>query len=91
VLDRLFTRAGSWWPLVPAGVLVLVGAGVPGEIMRWLFREGWPLAFVAVGVFLILRSLFGSGREATESVAAPADASAPAQVGSPGEVLDPEE
>ena len=63
LLDRLVTRAGSWWPLMPGGILVLVGIGAQRELIRWLFREGWPLALVAVGIFLVLRGLFATGED----------------------------
>lgn len=69
VVDRLYTRAGNWWPLIPGGILVLVGIGLQRGIVRWVFREGWPLALVAAGVFLILRSLFGSASEDVEPTA----------------------
>lgn len=70
-LDRLFTRASNWWPLIPGGILVLVGIGAQRGVVRWLFREGWPLALVAVGLFLVLRGLFGSADEERESEATP--------------------
>jgi len=68
-LDRLLMREGSWWPLVPGGMLMLVGIGMQRDVVRWVFREGWPLAIVAVGVFLVLRGLFGSRSSPTEVAA----------------------
>jgi hypothetical protein len=68
-LDHVLTREGGWWPLLPGGMLVLVGIGLQRDFLRWTFREGWPLAIVAVGLFLVLRGLFGSSPDAIEPTA----------------------
>lgn len=60
-LDRAYTRAGSWWPLVPGGVLVLVGVAEDSGSVEWFLEQGWPLAVVAVGVILVIGGLLGRG------------------------------
>lgn len=66
VLDQVVTREGGWWPLVPGGVLTLVGIGKRSEFGRWVFEDGWPLVIVAAGVVLILRGLSGGGTSTHE-------------------------
>jgi hypothetical protein len=62
VLDSLITREGGWWPLIPGGVLVLVGIDLQREFLRWAFNDGWPLAIVALGLFLVLRGLLAKSK-----------------------------
>lgn len=55
VIDRLMgnRRPGGWWPLIPGGILLLVGwqALFVSEILQmW-----WPLALVIIGLILVLR------------------------------------
>ncbi len=59
VIDRLYTRSSNWWPLFPAGFLLLVGLAPDADVVEWFFRRGWPLAIVILGVLVILRSTFG--------------------------------
>lgn len=61
VLDRVYTRTGSWWPLIPGGILAFVGVAEDVRVVRWFFESGWPLAIAAVGVVLLLRGLSGRG------------------------------
>ncbi len=49
--------ARGWWPLIPGGVLTLIGllqaagrTGVLGDISRW-----WPVVLIAIGAYLLLR------------------------------------
>lgn len=57
LLDRLAggRRDGGWWPLIPAGILVVIGLsqvlGGWEALQRW-----WPLALVAVGVVSLVRA-----------------------------------
>ncbi len=56
-LARLVTGAIHWWAVVVGGVLALIGAGliIGGPALDVLNVVGrlWPLALIAVGVFLI--------------------------------------
>lgn len=61
-IDRLYTRSGSWWPLIPGGILVFVGVAEDVHLVRWFFRRGWPLAIALVGAFILLRGLVGRQR-----------------------------
>jgi hypothetical protein len=58
-LSAVFTDKLIWWPLIPGGVLGLVGASLlAGENGIWLLQAmgwGWPLLLIALGVYLIIR------------------------------------
>lgn len=59
-LFSLFSKQGfQWWPLIPGAIIALVGVAVMrgGLAMQLLQILGyaWPLALVAVGVYLLLR------------------------------------
>lgn len=49
----------QWWPLIPAGVLALVGglllAGEAGLSALKVLGYAWPAALIAAGVWLLLR------------------------------------
>jgi len=49
--------AADWWPLIPGGVLVVIGlflaagqAGLLGAVGRW-----WPLILILIGLYMIFR------------------------------------
>lgn len=53
VIARLYERASHWWPLVPGGILVLIGIPKTAEVLRFL-REHWPLILVAIGLLVLI-------------------------------------
>ena len=48
-----------WWPLIPGGVLGVVGAalllGEAGKVALEYLGQGWPVIMIAGGLYLILR------------------------------------
>jgi hypothetical protein len=58
-LSAVFADKLIWWPLIPAGVLGLVGAsllaGENGIRLLQTLGWGWPLILIALGVYLIIR------------------------------------
>ncbi len=71
-VDRDWPRGSSrdaaqalWWPLIPGGILTLVGlivlteAGFESDLLRW-----WPLIIIAVGIVVLVSALRprGGGR-----------------------------
>lgn len=58
VIDAAVRRASwGWWPLVPGGVLTLIGlllaagqSGLLGAIGRW-----WPAVLILIGLWFLLR------------------------------------
>lgn len=60
-LLTFYTEQGTfvWWPLIPGGVLGLVGAALlaGGAAFRLLelLGQGWPVVLIALGLYMILR------------------------------------
>ncbi len=59
VLTSLLIGRRQWWPLIPGGILAVVGAmllgGETGQmVLEWIGRL-WPLALVIGGVAILLR------------------------------------
>jgi len=61
VLDRLYTRASNWWPLVPGGIIALVGLAlwVGGAAVDLLALVGtwWPVILIAGGAVILVQLL----------------------------------
>ncbi len=62
IVDRLITRkgpdTGAWWPLVPGGILTLVGIdSIFPELMDTALRYVWPVAIILLGAVLIWRGV----------------------------------
>lgn len=60
--DGTETPAATWWPLIPGGILGLVGAVLladadAGGILRW-----WPVAIVALGLVILARAMLEQRR-----------------------------
>lgn len=60
-VDRWYTRAGSWWPLIPGSALTIIAVAEDVQLLEWFMRRGWPLAIVVIGVALVLSGLLGRG------------------------------
>jgi len=63
VLQLIVARQSHWWPLIPGGLLVLVGIaeGVPQA--QVLFEKGWPLILVLVGLLILAGQFWNPNRE----------------------------
>jgi len=59
LLSAIFTPRTHWWPLIPGGIMVLIGGGLvlDGAVLDLLALIGrwWPLGLIAAGLWLILR------------------------------------
>ena len=59
LLSRFTTGGFQWWPLIPAGILALVGgllvAGDAGLQVLKAIGYVWPVVLIAVGAGIILR------------------------------------
>lgn len=62
LIQLAYERRAHWWPLVPGGVLVLIGFRAWGGFKDFLLSDGWPLILVIAGV-LILLGAFGGGKK----------------------------
>ena len=63
VLQLIVARQSHWWPLIPGGLLVLVGIaeGVPQA--QVLFEKGWPLILVLVGLLMLAGQFWNTNSE----------------------------
>lgn len=60
VIALLYERKSAWWPLIPGGVLILLGIPDADEIFAFLWSN-WPLILVIAGV-LVLLGAFGRSK-----------------------------
>lgn len=55
VIQLLYERRSHWWPLIPGGVMLLLGFNAWRNFRLFLFSEGgWPLILVIVGGLILL-------------------------------------
>ncbi len=59
LLSALFTAKVHWWPLIPGGIMAVVGGALlaSGVAPQWLTILGsiWPIALILVGLWLVIR------------------------------------
>jgi hypothetical protein len=57
-IQLIVARASHWWPLIPGGILVLVGvaSGIP-QAQMWL-EKGWPLVLILIGLAILAGTFF---------------------------------
>ena len=65
IVSLLYERRNRWWALIPGGVLVL--AGFPDWAWTDELFDYWPLGIMAVGAFLLFRSVMGRRRDEESS------------------------
>ena len=61
VVSLLYERTNRWWPLIPGGVLVI--AGFPNWEWADQVLDYWPVAVMAVGLFLLFRGVLSRQRD----------------------------
>jgi hypothetical protein len=59
VVLSLAIRRAQWWPLIPGGIMAVIGlallaGGAWVQVLEWLGKL-WPLALVAIGLGVLLR------------------------------------
>lgn len=69
VLDVLFMRVSNWWPLIPGGIMVLIGlavgiGGVALDILQFV-GNWWPAILIIIGAW-ILFTIWRESGPATE-------------------------
>ena len=55
VVSLLYERVNRWWPLIPGGILVF--ASLPEWAWADRILDYWPVAVMAVGLFLLFRGV----------------------------------
>ncbi len=58
LLSLLLPGRACWWPLIPGGILALIGGGLlwgeaGRQVLEWV-GQLWPVALIAGGLYLIL-------------------------------------
>jgi hypothetical protein len=79
IVDRLYTQASNWWPLIP-GIVGLVGGAVLGlaawgmglatvqwQLLANIASSLWPLGLIFLGAWLVFRWAVRGRRAAEES------------------------
>ncbi len=56
VIGLIYERKRRWWPLIPGGVLILLGLPRVGNVIDFLFAN-WPLVLVLAGVLILIGGL----------------------------------
>ena len=61
VIALVYQGESHWWPLIPGGILVLLGLAAGSKAFEQLLSVGWPLIIVFVGLILLAGAfgLFG--------------------------------
>ena len=57
IMAMLVQRESHWWPLIPGVVLLLNGFNFTQDLFRFLFKGGWPLVLVLVGLIMLIGAL----------------------------------
>lgn len=50
VIDYLYRREARWWPLIPGGILIVMGVSSAGFGLSWILSLIGPGALVLIGV-----------------------------------------
>jgi Na+/H+ antiporter NhaD/arsenite permease-like protein len=53
VIQLIVARQSHWWPLIPGGILVLVGVAEGFPQAHTLIEKGWPLILVLIGLAIL--------------------------------------
>jgi Na+/H+ antiporter NhaB len=62
VLQLIVARQSHWWPLIPGGLLVLVGIAEGISQAQVLIEKGWPLILVLVGLLILAGQFWNASR-----------------------------
>lgn len=57
LIALVYERCSHWWPLIPGGILILLGLREWGRVWRFLLTDGWPLILVIIGVLVLLGAI----------------------------------
>lgn len=61
VLTAVFTKETHWWPLIPGGIMALIGGGIlfGGVFMQGLTLLGqiWPVFLILLGLIILFQGM----------------------------------
>lgn len=88
VIDRLYQRQNSWWPLIPGTILVIIGIPKTAMVLRFL-RDNWALMLIAIGLLVLIGAFRRRDEPEAAATPAPAEPPAPAPATEPEEPVEP--
>jgi len=53
VVQLVVARASHWWPLIPGGILVLVGLAETVPQAQAVLEKGWPVILIVIGLAIL--------------------------------------
>ncbi len=60
LLTAVFTEETHWWPLIPGGIMAIIGGGIlfGGVFLQGLTLLGqiWPVFLIALGIYVIFKT-----------------------------------
>ena len=54
LIDRTYRGRSHWWPLIPGVILAFRSLILENRTLEHLFKVGWPLIIVLIGILLML-------------------------------------
>jgi len=63
VVQLVVARSSHWWPLIPGGILVLVGIAEGFPQAETLIEKGWPLILIFTGLLILVGSFWRGGNK----------------------------
>lgn len=54
VIDRLYTGSSHFWPLIPGGILLIIGLGSIGGSFADVLAVAWPALLIVAGLTLLI-------------------------------------
>ena len=63
VIALVYQGESHWWPLIPGGILVILGLAAGSKAFEQLLSVGWPLIIVFVGLVLLAGAFGVFGRQ----------------------------
>ena len=86
VIDKLYQKDSPWWPLIPGGIMVIIGIPKTEEVLRFV-GDNWALILIAIGLLVLI----GAFRSRGEPQVPPVQPAAPAAPPSPAPPAEPED
>ena len=60
VVQKIFNGDSHWWPLVPGGILVVLGIAEAVPQGQVLIEKGWPVILILVGLAILAGQFWSS-------------------------------
>ncbi len=57
VVQMVVAGSSHWWPLIPGGILVLVGGAEAVPQIQGVLEKGWPVILIVIGLAILVGQL----------------------------------